>query len=285
MVKESKNQTNNLTQATITTTVTTTVTSTISTKKEVLPADGVPAKANQVLCPAVFSINEWPALENIIRDNLETFKCCGQTFYIGYVATNIPTGSTAEETYDTANKEKNKFINEYLKPYRKGRCVRGYKIDGTPILCWKKSCKGCTGCDKNGIPYDRFNPEAPITEVSLEEHMEVTGKDFIAEPTVFYGDEEESPYKTDEERLLALLKHLEENHPRHYQAFLMIKDKKSVQEICEGLGLSSGSKRVYTIMNETMHLCYRFFGSEVMSTKAILDHKRRAKEAKKNLLF
>ena len=284
MTKNVNVQTNTETQTTVTTVTTTVTTTKTTSKKAVLPADGEPAKANQVLCPAVLSINEWPALECIIIDNLETFKCCGQTFYIGYVATDIPSGSTAEETYDKANKDKNKFINEYLKPYRKGRCVRGYEIDGTPILCWK-SCKGCTGCNENGIPYERFNPEAPITEVSLEEHMEVTGRDFAAEPTVFYGDEEESPYKTDEERLLALLKHLEENHPRHFQAFLMIKDKKSVEEICEGLGLASGSKRVYTIMDETMHLCYKFFDSDVMSTKAILDHKRRAKEAKKNLLF
>lgn len=269
----------------ITTTTITTETTITSQKKTHLPADGIAAKANQVLCPAVLSINEWASLDCIIRDNLEKFSCCGQTFYIGYVATDIPLGSSSDEVYKQANKGKNKFINEYLKPYRKGRCVRGYEIDGTPILCWKKSCKGCTGCDKNGIPYERFNPESPITEVSLEEHMEVTGRDFAAEPTKFYGDDEESPYRTDEERLLALLKHLEENYPRHYQAFLMIKDKKSVEEICEGLGLVSGSKRVYTIMDETMHICYRFFGSEVMSTKAILDHKRRAKEAKKNLLF
>lgn len=256
-----------------------------TTAKEKLPADGIPAKANQILCPAVLSINEWPSLEKIIRENLETFTCCGQTFYIGYVATDIPCGQTAADVYDTCNKEKNKFINEYLKPYRRGRCVRGHEIDGAPILCWEKSCKGCTGCDKNGIPYERFNPQHPFKEVSFEAHAEETGIDFADKPTVFYGDEEESPYANDEERLLALLKHLEENYPRHYQAFLMIKDKKSVEEICEGLGLASGSKRVYTIMDETMHLCYRFFGSEVMSTKAILDYKRRAKEAKKNLLF
>ncbi len=270
---------------TIKTITTTNATINNTTAKAKLPADGIPAKANQVLCPAVLSINEWPSLEKIIRENLETFTCCGQTFYIGYVATNIPNGQTAADVYDTCNKEKNKFINEYLKPYRKGRCVRGYEIDGTPILCWEKSCKGCTGCDKNGIPYERFNPQHPFKEVSFEAHVEETGIDFADKPTVFYGDEEESPYANDEERLLALLKHLEENYPRHYKAFLMITDKKSAEEICEALGFASGSKRVYTIMDETMHICYRFFGSEVMSTKAILDYKRRAKEAKKNLLF
>ena len=256
-----------------------------TTAKAKLPVDGIPANANQVLCPAVFSINEWPSLETIIRENLETFTCCGQTFYIGYVATDIPNGQTAAEVYNTCNKEKNKFINEYLKPYRKGRCVRGYEIDGTPILCWKKRCKGCTGCDQNGIPYERFNPQHPFTEVSFEAHVEETGVDFADKPTVFYGDEEESPYSNDEERLLALLKHLEENYPRHYKAFLMIKEQKSAEEICEALGFASGSKRVYTIMDETMHICYKFFGSGVLSTKAILDHKRRAKEVKKNLLF
>ena len=261
----------------------TTNNTTISNVK--IPADGVPANTNQVLCPTVFSINEWPSLETIIRENLETFTCCGQTFYIGYIATDIPNGQTADEVYDTCNKEKNKFINEYLKPYRKGRCIRGYEIDGTPILCWEKSCKGCTGCDKNGIPYERFNPQHPFKEVSLETYVEETGIDFADKPTVFYGDEEESHYKNDEERLLALFKYLEENYPRHYKAFLMIKDKKSAEEICEVLGFASGSKRVYTIIDETMHICYNFFGSGVLSTKAVLDHKRRAKEAKKNLLF
>lgn len=256
-----------------------------TTVKAKLPADGIPANANQVLCPSVFSINEWPSLETVIRENLETFTCCGQTFYIGYVATDIPNNQTAAEVYDTCNKEKNKFINEYLKPYRKGRCIRGYEIDGTPILCWEKSCKGCTGCDKNGIPYERFNPQHPFTEVSFEAHVEETGVDFVDKPTVFYGDEEESPYANDEERLVALLHHLEENYPRHYKAFLMIKDNKSAEDICKGLGFAPGSKRVYTIMDETMHLCYKFFGSSILSTKAILDHKRRAKEAKKNLLF
>ena len=216
---------------------------------------------------------------------LHLFTCCGQTFYIGYVATDIPNGQTAAEVYITCNKEKNKFINEYLKPYRKGRCVRGYEIDGTPILCWEKRCKGCTGCDKNGIPYERFNPQHPFTEVSFEAHVEETGVDFADKPTVFYGDEEESPYANDEERLVALLHHLEENYPRHYKAFLMIKDNKSAEDICKDLGFAPGSKRVYTIMEETMHICYKFFGSGVLSTKAILDHKRRAKEAKKNLLF
>lgn len=270
-----------------TTTVTSVTSATINntTAKAKLPADGIPAKAKQVLCPAVFSINEWPSLDTIIRENLEQFTCCGQTFYIGYVATDIPNGQTAAEVYNTCNKEKNKFINEYLKPYRKGRCVRGYEIDGTPILCWKKSCKGCTGCNENGIPYERFNPQKPFTEVSLEAHIEETGIGFADKPTVFYGDEEEAPYANDEERLLALLKHLEENYPRHYKAFLMIKEQKSAEEICEALGFASGSKRVYTIMDETMHICYNFFGSGVLSTKAILDHKRRAKEAKKNLLF
>lgn len=266
-------------------TVTSVTSATINNNTAKLPADGIPAKANQVLCPAVFSINEWPSLDTIIRENLEQFTCCGQTFYIGYVATDIPNGQTAAEVYNTCNKEKNKFINEYLKPYRKGRCVRGYEIDGTPILCWEKRCKGCTGCDKNGIPYERFNPQHPFTEVSFEVHVEETGVDFADKPTVFYGDEEESLYANDEERLLALLKHLKENYPRHYKAFLMIKEQKSAEEICEALGFASGSKRVYTIMDETMHICYKFFGSGVLSTKAILDHKRRAKEAKKNLLF
>ena len=263
----------------------TTTKATINNNTAKLPADGIPAKANQVICPAVFSINEWPSLDTIIRENLEQFTCCGQTFYIGYVATDIPNGQTAAEVYNTCNKEKNKFINEYLKPYRKGRCVRGYEIDGTPILCWEKRCKGCTGCDKNGIPYERFNPQHPFTEVSFEAHVEETGVDFADKPTVFYGDEEESPYANDEERLVALLHHLEENYPRHYKAFLMIKEQKSAEEICEALGFASGSKRVYSIMDETMHICYKFFGSGVLSTKAILDHKRRAKEAKKNLLF
>ena len=85
-----------------------------TTGKSKLPADGIPANANQVLCPAVFSINEWPSLETIIRENLETFTCCGQTFYIGYVATDIPNGQTAAEVYNTCNKEKNKFINNDL---------------------------------------------------------------------------------------------------------------------------------------------------------------------------
>lgn len=276
---------------TTTTTTTTVTTETIATTnntatvKKHLPLDGISAKTNQVLCPVVLSINEWPSLENIIRDNLEKFTCCGQTFYIGYVATDIPAGSSASEVYDAKNKDKNKLINDYLKPYRKGRCVRGHEIDGTPILCWKKSCKGCTGCNENGIPYERFNPQKPFTEVSLEAHIEETGIDFADKPTVFYGDEEESPYANDEERLVALLHHLKENYPRHYKAFLMIKDNKSAEEICEALGFASGSKRVYTIMEETMHICYKFFGSGVLSTKAILDHKRRAKEAKKNLLF
>lgn len=273
-------------------TSTTTVTNTVTTETSVtpsekthLPLDGIPAKANQVLCPVVLSINDWPSLENIIRDNLEKFTCCGQTFYIGYIATDIPAGSSASEVYDAKNKDKNKLINNYLKPYRKVRCIRGYEIDGTPILCWKKSCKGCTGCNENGIPYERFNPLKPFTEVSLEAHIEETGIDFADKPIVFYGDEEESPYANDEERLLALLKHLEENYPRHYKAFLMIKEQKSAEEICGALGFVSGSKRVYTIMDETIHICYKFFGSGVLSTKAILDHKRRAKEAKKNLLF
>lgn len=124
-----------------------------------------------------------------------------------------------------------------------------------------------------------------LSQKFLLRHIEETGFDFADKPTVFYGDEEESPYANDKERLLALLKHLEENYPRHYKAFLMIKEQKSAEEICGALGFVSGSKRVCTIMDETIHLCYKFFGSGVLSTKAILDHKRRAKEAKKNLLF
>lgn len=261
----------------------TTTTTTVTAPRVHLPLDGIPAKANQVLCPTVLSINEWPSLDTIIRENLEQFTCCGQTFYIGYVATDIPNGQTAAEVYNTYNKDKNKFINKFLKPYRKGRCVRGHEIDGTPILCWKKNCQGCTGCNDNGIPYERYNPQKPFTKVSFEAHVEATGIDFADKPTVFYGDEEESPYANDEERLLALLKHLEENYPRHYKAFLMIKDNKSAEEIGESLGFAPGSKRVYTIMDETMHICYKFFGSSVLSTKAILEHKRRAKEAKKRL--
>lgn len=256
-----------------------------ATAKEKFPADGIPAKGNQVLAPSVISINEPPHLDTILNDNLETFTRCGQTFYIGYFATNIPDGQTAEEVYDTCNKNKNKEINEYLKPYRKGRCVRGYKVDGTPITCWKKSCKGCSGCDKHGIPYECYNPDSHNLLVSLEEHVANTGIDFADKPTVFYGDEEDSQYPDDKERLLALLNHLEKNYPRHYTAFKMMKDKKSAEEISTALGLSSGSKRVYTIMDETMRLCYKFFGSGILSTKAILDYKRREKAAKKNLLF
>ena len=91
---------------TVTTTVTTKTTVTATVKKH-LPLDGIPAKTNQVLCPVVLSINEWPSLENIIRDNLEKFTCCGQTFYIGYVATDIPAGSSASKVYDAKNKDKN----------------------------------------------------------------------------------------------------------------------------------------------------------------------------------
>ena len=267
------------------TSVSNNATTNTTTAKVKLPANGIPAKENQVLVPAVFSINEWPSLESIIRDNLETFTRCGQTFYIGYVATDIPNGQTASKVYDICNKEKNKCINEYLKPYRKGRCVRGYEIDGTPILCWNKSCKGCTGCGKNGIPYECFNPQHPFKEVSFEAHVEETGIDFADKPTAFYGYEEDSPYKNDEERLIALLQHLKENHPRHYKAFVMIKDKKSVEEICEILGFAPGSKRVYTIMDETIHICYRFFGCGILSKKSMLDYKRRAKKAKQDLLF
>lgn len=266
-------------------TQTNTATTNNATANVKLPADGIPARANQVLVPAVFSINEWPSLDCIIRENLETFIRCGQTFYIGYVASDIPVGKTAKEVYIQADKEKNKFINEYLKPYRKGRCVRGYEIDGTPILCWKNGCKGCTGCDKNGIPYERFNPQHPFKKVSLEAHVEETGIDFADKPTAFFGDAEESLYANDEERLFALLKHLKENYPRHYKAFLMIKAKKPVEDICEALGFATGSKRIYTIIDETMHLCYGFFGCTILSKRSILDFNRRAKAAKKDLLF
>ena len=264
---------------------TSTVTTNDTISKAKLPADGIPAKANQVLAPAVLSINEWPSLESIIRDNLEKFTCCGQTFYIGYVATDIPDGSTAKAVYDACNKDKNKFINDYLKPYRKGRCVRGHEIDGTPILCWRKNCKGCTGCDKNGIPYDRFNSQHPFKEVSFEAYVEETGIDFADKPTFFYGDEEDSPYTNNKIRLLALLRHLRKNYPRHYQVFVMILKEYPITAICKGLGFAPGSKRVYTLMDETMHICYKFFGCSLLSKKAILDYKRRAKAAKKDLLF
>ena len=107
--------------------------------------NGQPPRPGEVLVP--FWCNKDLQLDNdtCIPENFTTWKKGGYHFLIG-------SAPIRESAYTEYLQDFNRQINSFLDTWRAGRCITGYRPDGTPITCSKS--EKCTGCpQKTSCPH------------------------------------------------------------------------------------------------------------------------------------
>lgn len=212
-------------------------------RREKKPYDGRPVPEGYVLAPVWLKRNFVEDAPDILSENLTTRKYAGITFLIGYVA--VP-----PEEYEGLKQDCDAQINAYLKKHRAGRCIIGYKKDGTPKLCPKTN--RCRGCIHKG-EYERYNPEK-------DDNPEILFTDITEE----HGVEDQYPSlqdpETEEDKLAKLLKHLKTKDPRYYDIVMLRHQNPdiSAEDIFEKLNLKSS--RGYQILDDCEKECRRYFG-------------------------
>ena len=92
--------------------------------------NGQPPRPGEVLVP--FWCNKDLQLDNdtCIPENFTTWKKGGYHFLIGFAPIR-------ESAYVEYMQDFNRQINSFLDTWRAGRCITGYRPDGTPITCPK----------------------------------------------------------------------------------------------------------------------------------------------------
>lgn len=212
-------------------------------RREKKPYDGRPVPEGYVLAPVWLKRSFVEDAPDILSENLTTRKYAGITFLIGYVA--VP-----PEEYEGLKQDCDAQINAYLKKHRAGRCIIGYKKDGTPKLCPKTN--RCRGCIHKG-EYERYNPQK-------DNNPEILFTDITEEQ----GVEDQYPSlqdtETEEDKLAKLLEHLKTKDPRYYDIVMLRHQDPdmSAEDIFEKLNLKSS--RGYQILDDCEQECRRYFG-------------------------
>lgn len=210
-------------------------------RREKKTYNGKPIPKGYVLAPVWLKrefAKDYPGLK---MENLSTRTFAGITFLIGYVA--VP-----PEKYEELKKDCDEQINAYLKKHRAGRCIIGYKEDGSPKLCPKSN--RCTGCEHKG-EYERFNP-------AKDDNPEIVFSDLTEEVGVTDQYPSEQDNEPDEDKLKRLLKHLETIDKRYCDIVTMKLAGVSMEEIFEKLQLKSS--RGYQVVDECEQACRKYFG-------------------------
>lgn len=176
--------------------------------------------------------------DGIRAECLTTWTFAGIRFLIGFA-------SVKPEKYDPLKKECYKQINEYLEDRRSGRCIIGYRRDGTPRLCPREN--RCTGCVHWG-EYERCSAamrrkESYIADLPSEP---------CCEDVYFAEDEDEG------KRLEELVEHLAKIDCRYPDIVRMLLGRKSKKVIFETLGI--GTSQGYKLISDCRDAAASFFG-------------------------
>lgn len=210
-------------------------------RREKKTFDGKPIPEGYVLVPVWLQRDFAKNYPGLKMENLITRTFAGIRFLIGYVA--VP-----PEEAEGLKQDCDEQINQYLKKHRAGRCIIGYKEDGSLKLCPKSNL--CKGCIHKG-EYERFNP-------AKDDNPEIIFSDLTEE----VGVTDEYPCmqddEPDEEKLARLLKHLG-TIDKHYCDIVTMKlAGVSMEEIFEKLNLKSS--RGYQVVDECEQACRKYFG-------------------------
>lgn len=208
-------------------------------RREKKSYNGEAVPEGMVLAPIWLTRNYVQAYDGIKSENLSTRSYGGFKFLIGYVP--VP-----ENMYEVIKQDCDKQINEHLKLQRAGRCIIGYRVDSTPVLCPK--CNRCRGCEHQG-EYERYNKLKEEGEVFLEDINAV----FSTENHYDFMEDSES----DEEILDRLLKHLEEINPRYSRIVSLKMAGVETEDILREIKLRKS--RGYQVIEECEVECRKYF--------------------------
>lgn len=134
-------------------------------RREKKAYDGQPVPEGYVLTPVWLSRDFVRDAPDIRPENISTRTYAGIRFLIGYVAVPPELSAPLKRDCDAQ-------INAYLRKRRSGRCVIGYRQDGSPRLCPKD--RHCTGCVHRG-EYERLNPAKAAQGLLIEDFAEKFG--------------------------------------------------------------------------------------------------------------
>jgi hypothetical protein len=212
------------------------------TKREKRSYNGEPIPEGMAAAPVWFKRDFVNECDEIKSECLTTWTYAGIKFLIGYVPVE-------PELYETYKKDCNKQINDYLKNRRSGRCIIGYRNDGTPVLCPKS--RHCTDCEQWGM-YERNDPEKRSREKYLD--------DISFEPCC--EDQYFEEYRSEEEILAGLLEHLASIDSRYPAIIRMLQEQRSKQEICDAVEVKKSQG--YKLISDCQKDAARFFGISYM---------------------
>ena len=187
--------------------------------------NGVSLKEGEVLAPFWIPDEMKNADDTIIKENLTTWTFGGISFLIGFIP-------IAEESFDGYMSLFWKDIDSFTAQYRAGRCIIGYRSDGSPKTCPKAN--SCAECDHRQL-LPRYN-RATDSMIMLPESSTADGDmDDMGDGLQMDLSEAAALEST----LLDLLQHLAEIKPRYAQIASLGLIGYSAQEIIDQLGLKT----------------------------------------------
>lgn len=201
--------------------------------------DGKPLEAGKVLVP--WWIQDGYEFKPSEKKHCTIIRFGEFKFTVGFIQINI-------ECYETYMKGFNTEINNYMKERREGRCIIGYKENGEPICCPKSNhCKGCE--NRYNPKAKRYNPFKNRFDIlSLDYYYDEDDEDSMIEVSYENDITPEEAYiqseELSEEAYYALvLAHFEKKNPQYAEIIKLSKQKVSIEEICDTIGLKPSRGR------------------------------------------
>lgn len=220
--------------------------------------NGQPPRPGEVLVP--FWCNKDLQLDNdtCIPENFTTWKKGGYHFLIGFAPIN-------ESAYAEYMKDFNRQINSFLDTWRAGRCITGYRSDGTPITCPKT--KKCTGCPQKGL-LERYNPKKAKEQETLSLDFIYDGDGFDNIMPTSPSPEEIICTETDrseDAHYEILIARLMEDKPRYAEIVRLSKTKVPIDGIGKVIGLKSS--RCHEEVINSYNMCCDLLNLQHMKIK------------------
>lgn len=217
--------------------------------------DGATLKPDHVLVPVWLQPgSEIPAQYS---ENLITWHKAGLSFLIGFMQQPI-------ECFTPYMKAFWKEIRSYINDHVVGRCVLGYRNDGTPIICPKS--RHCTGCPEK-YDHDHYNPVRDnVQTISLDYAFEDEEFDYVdpnaVDPLQYVIDQDT---ETDDDLRARALAYLEKKNARHAQVIRLELDGLDVDDICIAIHLKPSRGR--EVINEANDELCRYLKMPHMLSK------------------
>lgn len=218
--------------------------------------DGNPIDPGKVKAP--FPVDLYGlSSDAYISDNLKTWRFGEFRYKIGFMGINAA-------CFDSYMHDFWKELNSDMEMRREGRCIIGENPDGTDRIC--PNSNRCKGCPNKGL-YERHNRKR-VDVLSLDFQYE--NEDFDIEDDRYPSVEQQvvdamCPEPTYEKRLAQTLEHFEKKDPRQALIIKLKLEGKSIDEICDTIGLKSSRGR--EVINETTDAICDYLGQPHMKTK------------------